>query len=79
MLLTCVGVNYSRTLEDWLIKFDRNRAPIRRLFETTYGAGNATMWIARWRMFFMACSELFAYDGGNQWFVSMYLFQPRTK
>ena len=33
-----------------------------------YGA-QAPLWHQRWRMFWMACAELFGYDGGRQWMV----------
>lgn len=43
----------------------------------SYGTAAATMWIARWRGFYLACAELFDYNGGNEWFVSHYLFRKR--
>ena len=41
----------------------------------TYGKENANRWWMRWRMFFMACEELFAINGGDEWFVSHYLLR----
>lgn len=42
---------------------------------TADGKGEEVKWFARWRGFFLACAECFFYDGGNEWFVSHYLFQ----
>ncbi len=71
------GLHYSRTLEAWLQGMDRNRERLMPLFSQTYGE-EAERWFARWRMFFMACSELFRYRGGNEWFVAHTLLRPRT-
>ncbi len=71
------GLNYSRTLESWLSNMDANAAAVRRIFGATYGKDKAQLWISRWRAFFMACSELFRFGGGNVWYVSHYLFEKR--
>jgi cyclopropane-fatty-acyl-phospholipid synthase len=47
------------------------------LFAATLGREEAARQLQRWRMFFMACTELFNYRGGNEWFVSHYLFSQR--
>jgi cyclopropane-fatty-acyl-phospholipid synthase len=60
---------------------DRHREEILNLFDEAYGgkAGvkrrrEALRWMVRWRVFFMACAELFGYHGGTEWIVSHYLF-----
>jgi cyclopropane-fatty-acyl-phospholipid synthase len=70
------GLHYSRTLEAWLAAIDAHREQLMGLFEMTYN-GDAGRWFARWRMFFMACSELFSFGGGNEWYVSHTLLRPR--
>ncbi len=71
------GIHYSRTLEAWLDAMDSNRERLIPVFRATYG-DDAGRWFARWRMFFMACSELFRYRGGDEWFVTQAVLRPVT-
>ncbi|MGZ5186242.1 MAG: SAM-dependent methyltransferase [Caldimonas sp.] len=71
------GRHYAKTAEAWLANLDASRAALWPLFESVYGAGSAATWWMRWRLFFLSCAELFAYDGGESWLVSHYLFEPR--
>ena len=67
------GRHYQRTCEAWLQNQDRYRAEIMTLFRETYGS-DANRWFHRWRVFFMACAELFGFRNGEEWGVSHYLF-----
>ncbi|CAL8464900.1 g4435 [Coccomyxa elongata] len=69
------GTHYSRTLEDWLKRQDKQRAAIMPIMEKTYGKDQGLRWWVYWRLFYLACSELFNYNGGEEWFVSHYLFR----
>jgi len=69
------GRHYEKTLNAWLANMDATSAEVRPILAATYGAANARQWWMRWRMFFMACAELFGFDGGQQWWVSHYLFE----
>jgi len=63
------GKHYEKTALAWLGNMDRHRDEIRTLFESVYGL-DAERWFHRWRLFFLACAELFAYREGEEWFVS---------
>ena len=70
------GRHYAHTLRAWLGNLDRRRSTVRELFRSIYGDGSADLWIARWRLFFITCEELFAYRGGREWVVAHHLLEP---
>jgi len=72
------GKHYAKTCEDWLSKMAENKAEIWPHLTITYGEKDTAMWFYRWQIFYMACAELFAYEGGDTWGVSHYLFVKRT-
>ncbi len=69
------GRHYSRTLEAWLRTLDAEKGSVMTIFEAVYG-DDADRWFGRWRMFFMACAELFSYNNGSEWGISHYLLEP---
>jgi cyclopropane-fatty-acyl-phospholipid synthase len=74
----CVsGTHYEKTAACWLRNLDRHRSEVLALFERTYGKSDARKRFGAWRLFFMACEELWGYRGGNEWLVSHYLLSPR--
>lgn len=71
------GMHYSKTSRAWLENMDKHREEIITIFADVYGPALANRWVERWRIFFMACEELFGYQKGQQWGVSHYLFKNR--
>jgi cyclopropane-fatty-acyl-phospholipid synthase len=71
------GMHYQRTADAWLENFDARDSLVRPILAATYGDAAAEQWRQRWRMFFMACAELFGYANGQEWYVSHYLFARR--
>ena len=61
------GRHYERTSNHWLDGLDAARAQCLEVLAKGYGAGEATVWLQRWRMFYMAVAELFGYDQGREW------------
>jgi cyclopropane-fatty-acyl-phospholipid synthase len=71
------GTHYNKTSEAWLQNMDKHKAEIIPLFEKTYGKENAIKWWVYWRVFYMACAELWGYDKGEEWMVVHYLFEKK--
>jgi cyclopropane-fatty-acyl-phospholipid synthase len=68
------GSHYQKTANAWLSNMDARKDRILPLMAATYGGPVAEQWFQRWRIFFMACAELFGHADGQEWFVSHYLF-----
>ena len=73
------GTHYQKTAEAWLANMDAHEAEIRPIFAQTYGATDETKWWVYWRVFYLACAELWGYRGGEEWLVSHYLFRNRRE
>ena len=69
------GVHYQKTAEAWLERLDGHRDQVLNLFAGVHGKSEAQRWLVRWRVFFMACAELFGFAQGQEWIVSHYLFE----
>jgi len=73
------GQHYGQTAEWWLKNLDRNRHKALAVFEKNPrpdGASSVVM-LNRWRIFFMACAELWNFENGREWCVGHYLFSRR--
>ena len=69
------GRHYEKTARAWLANLDAARTDIRELFARVYGPDQSRRWLERWRLFFLACAELFGYNDGEEWLVAHYLFR----
>ncbi len=67
------GTHYEKTSNHWLQNQDANRDAVMAVLREAYGA-HAGLWFQRWRMFWMACAELFGYADGREWLVAHYRF-----
>ena len=64
------GTHYARTAEAWHANL------LARRLEALDVLGGARSF-HRWRVFFLACAEMFGYRGGREWLVAHYRFAPR--
>lgn len=68
------GRHYQKTCEAWLENLDAQGRDILPILAETYGRDEAPLWLRRWRLFFLGCSELFGYRKGQEWWVAHHRF-----
>ena len=67
------GNHYWKTCEAWLTNLDAQKQELVDILKQDCTKSEAWVRLQRWRMFFMACAELFHFRGGDEWFVGHYL------
>lgn len=74
------GKNYARTASDWLALHMENKEGIVSLFQKQLEKKREAkkMWFY-WKLFFLACRDLFNYNDGREWFVGHYLLKKRKR
>ncbi|KAK7180844.1 cyclopropane-fatty-acyl-phospholipid synthase-like protein [Paraphaeosphaeria sporulosa] len=72
------GQHYAQTCEDWLKTMLRNKDSIWPALVETYGAKDVVTWWNRWQIFYLACAELFKWEGGDTWGVTHLLFEKKA-
>jgi cyclopropane-fatty-acyl-phospholipid synthase len=67
------GTHYEKTANHWLARQDSRHDALMAVLREGYG-DRAALQFQRWRMFWMACAELFGYARGQEWLVAHYRF-----
>jgi cyclopropane-fatty-acyl-phospholipid synthase len=70
------GTQYQRTLMSWLYRLDFQKNEAMEILRAHYGKDQARVWFVRWRLFLLACAELFGFREGREWLVGHYLLEP---
>ena len=70
------GDHYRRTAAAWRENLEARRGRVLDALRPVYGR-QVNRWFHRWRIFFLACEELFGYRGGEEWLVGHYRFALR--
>ncbi len=68
------GEHYGKTANAWEANMRDNKAEILKILAATYGEKQTKRWWVYWKVFYLACAELWNYKNGEEWLVSHYRF-----
>lgn len=71
------GEHYARTARAWIDRLDRQRGELEDLLRDPAAERSPRRLVGAWRLFFLACEELWGWNRGRTWYVSHYLLRPR--
>lgn len=73
------GGHYAQTATAWLRNLDRHEGEVEQTFAKHPSRSEARLRVQRWRIFFLACAELFGYRNGQEWGVVHARLTPKMQ
>ncbi len=74
------GLHYAKTAEAWLERINAHKRDVQDIFIADgLGPQAAKLQMNRWRIFFIACAELWGFRKGSEWMVSHYRFTKHAR
>jgi cyclopropane-fatty-acyl-phospholipid synthase len=70
------GTHYQRTAAAWRALLEHGRGEVLAVLRAHHGESQAARAYQRWRLFFLACEELFGCARGSEWGVAHYRLAP---
>lgn len=71
------GTHYAKTSEAWYANLMTHRSELEQVLGPAASHRIQRAKVERWRVFFLACAELFGYKNGSEWIVAHYLMRAR--
>ena len=75
---TVNGNHYAETCDAWLANQDLKRKEIKCVLGNHLPKELVDLQYERWRIFFMACAELFRFNGGDEWLIGHFLLDKKA-
>ena len=71
------GLHYKKTADAWLANMDKHRRAITDIARRNFGEKESHIWAQKWRIFFMAVSEMWGFSNGEEWLISHYRLRKK--